>query len=76
MNLFLTRSRVPANEQGQVSYEEFTRLMNWRDHPVAPPPQQRVTGGGMDENWQGNRPGVQVQSVNLGLFLRDICGGK
>lgn len=66
-------SRVPSSQPGLVDYQEFVRLLNWRDQPVATLPTQSAK---VDENWQGNKVGCQVQKVNVGLLMQDLFGGS
>lgn len=62
---------MPSNE-GLINYAEFVNTLNWRDHPVIPLPQRTSQ---IDEKWQGNKPGTQIQCVNVQAFVHDLLNG-
>ena len=61
--------RLPA-QGGEISYEDFVQRLNWRDCPVAPPPQPSAPGG--DDGWQGNKANAQLDRINYGLLIQDL----
>ena len=62
---------MPTNE-GLINYGEFVNTLNWRDHPVIPLPQRTAQ---IDEKWEGNKPGTQIQCVNVQAFVHDLLNG-
>lgn len=58
--------------QGCLNYPELIKVLNWRDHPVAP---TQYNTSKPEENWQGNKVENQIQSVNYEQLLKDLLGG-
>jgi len=60
-----------CNEQGEVNYGEFLKVINWRDFPVPPMQYQPVHP---DEDWKGTVAKNEVTSVNYIALLEAIFG--
>lgn len=65
-------SAMPANESGEVSITDFVHNLNWRDHPVAPLPQQ----DNLDTDWQGTPKNRQINNVNYAEFITDLTAAS
>lgn len=64
-------SKMPTNTVGRINYRDFVQRLNWRDHPEAPLPAQSQ---GMDETWQGNKLGAQINNINFQALVQDLFG--
>ncbi|CAH1781543.1 unnamed protein product [Owenia fusiformis] len=59
--------------QGKVNFTELIKVLNWRDHPVAP---TQYNTGARQEDWQGNQKETLIQNVNYKQLLVDLMGSR
>jgi len=65
-------SGMPENESGQVNIMDFVHHLNWRDHPVAPLPQQ----DNLETDWTGTPKSRQINNVNYSEFITDVTAAN
>ncbi|XP_002735862.1 EF-hand domain-containing family member C2-like [Saccoglossus kowalevskii] len=68
-------SRGEMNEQGQVNYSSFIKMLNWRENPITnvqytQPPMT------LDQSWSGNSPSEGVQFVNYVALMQELFGAS
>jgi len=64
----------PANENGEIQYEQLINSMNWRDAPVQAMQYKEISD---DPNWSGTRQDKTcVSNINYIAMLDEFFGKK